>query len=248
LSNGDVVAFQGGTYGNLDLWEQQDTYLFSKAENNLNTAIVREIDLTGGNEIKLSIAYDIEELWDFFVVQLYDESSMEWISIAGDETVDHGYGFNAMLPGLTGTSPGYPSPVELIYTAPPQFSGLSQVKIALRYLTDMFQVNQGVNLHGMTVNNVPVVDANDISSWENLVEDVGEWSVTMVAFNKGGSDEIRADKVTLSADDKVTLVAGVDFPVDKSIVGLIIGVIDITGLKTGNAQYTLTVNGKALGA
>jgi hypothetical protein len=109
-------------------------------------------------------------------------------------------------------------------------------------------VNQGVDLHGMTVNNVPVVDANDISSWENLVEDVGEWSVTMVAFNKGGSDEIRADKVTLSADDKVTLVAGVDFPVDKSIVGLIIGVIDITGLKTGNAQYTLTVNGKALGA
>lgn len=66
MSNGDVIAFQGGTYGNLDLWEQQDKYLFSKAENNLNTAIVREIDLTGGNEIKLSIAYDIEELWDFF--------------------------------------------------------------------------------------------------------------------------------------------------------------------------------------
>jgi hypothetical protein len=183
-----------------------------------------------------------------FLVQLYDESSMEWISISGDETVDDGYGFNDWLPGLTGTSPGFPSPVELVYTAPPQFSGLSQVKIALRYLTDTYEVYQGVDLHGMTVNNVPIADANDIGSWDSLIDDVNEWSVTMVAFNKGGSDEVRADKVTLSADDKLTLVAGLDFPVDKSIVGLIIGAIDTTGKKAGNAQYTLTVNGKALEA
>jgi hypothetical protein len=43
----------------------------------------------------------------------------------------------------------------------------------------------------------------------------------------------------LTADDEVTLVAGVDFPVDKSVIGLIIGAIDTTGRKSGNAQYTL---------
>jgi hypothetical protein len=55
----------------------------------------------------------------------------------------------------------------------------------------------------------------------------------------GGSGEVRADKITLTADDEVTLVAGVDFPVDKSVIGLIIGAIDTTGRKSGNAQYTL---------
>lgn len=239
MSLGDVIEFKGGTYGGLDKWEQGDNFLFSKADNNLNTAIVREIDVTGGNEIKLSMAYDIEEYWDFFIIQLFDESAKEWISIAGDHTVNSGYGFNDLLPGLTGTSPGFPSPVELVYTVPAQFSGLSQVKIAFRYLTDQYEVNEGVALYGMAVNNVPIVDANDIDSWESLIDVVDEWSVTMVAFNMGGSGEVRADKITLTADDEVTLVAGVDFPVDKSVIGLIIGAIDTTGRKSGNAQYTL---------
>jgi hypothetical protein len=152
-------------------------------------------DITGGNEIKLSIAYNIEEDWDFFIVQFFDESTNEWISIAGDKTVENGYGFNDWLPGLTGTSPGFPSPDELVYTVPPQFSGLSKVKIALRYLADdMYEVYQGVDLHGMTVNNVPMVNANDINSWEPMVDNVDEWSVIMVAFNTGGSDEVRADR------------------------------------------------------
>lgn len=88
MSLGDVIEFKGGTYGGLDKWEQGDNFLFSKADNNLNTAIVREIDVTGGNEIKLSMAYDIEEYWDFFIIQLFDESTKEWISIAGDHTVN----------------------------------------------------------------------------------------------------------------------------------------------------------------
>jgi hypothetical protein len=58
---------------------------------------------------------------------------------------------------LTGTSPGFPSPVELVYTVSAQFSGLSQVKIAFRYLTDQYEVNEGVALYGMAVNNVPIM-------------------------------------------------------------------------------------------
>jgi hypothetical protein len=64
-----------------------------------------------------------------------------------------------------------------------------------------------------------------------LVDVVNEWSVIMVAFNMGGSGEVRADKITLTADDKFTLVAGVDFPVDKSVIGLIIGAVDTIGTK-----------------
>jgi len=249
LSHGDIVAFKGGSYM-LDKWVQElspTQILFSKADNNLRTAIVREIDLRSGREIKLSIAYDIEEDFDFFIVLLFDVSTKEWVSIPGDQTVDQGMSFNEYLPGLTGASPGFPAPVELVYTAPPQFGGLDQVNIALLYLTDEYIMNPGIALHGMTVNSVPIANANDITTWGTFVDAVNKWSVTIVAYNIGGSDGVFAEKVPLTADGESTLLAGVNFPIDKSIVGMIIGAIDTTGRNTGNVLYNLTVNGNPVG-
>src|SRR5215203_1898501 len=69
--------------------ETADGRLFSGADDNLDSAIAREFTIPAADPtVSVDIEYDTEPAWDFAFVQVYDEDTGEWVSLANDNTTD----------------------------------------------------------------------------------------------------------------------------------------------------------------
>jgi hypothetical protein len=91
-----------------------NTALWGNEGNEIAKRMILELDLTGLSSATLSFKtlYDIEEQWDFGVVQVTEDAGTTWTSLANADTrsdvVDEGYpAIKASLPGFTGASAGW---------------------------------------------------------------------------------------------------------------------------------------------
>lgn len=130
---------------------------FGGKADQLDTTLVRTVDLTGKTSATLSFWtwYDIEEYWDFGFVQVSTDNGATWVSLPMEGTTStfdpSGMPeIKANLPGFTGNSGGWVNKTIDISA----YAGQS-ILLQFRYMTDW-----GTSLAGFFVDDISVV-AND---------------------------------------------------------------------------------------
>jgi immune inhibitor A len=126
---------------------------FGGKDDQLDTTLVREVDLSNATSAQLSFAtwYDIENEWDFGFVQVSTDQGAHWTSLKIDgmsNTIDS-QGMPeiaANLPGFTGNSGGW-----LLKTADLSAYAGQTIWLQFRYMTDW-----GTNLAGFFVDDISV--------------------------------------------------------------------------------------------
>ncbi len=126
--NGDEVAW-------VPHWYKDDTSWYSSSSEPLTALdFFLNVELTGDSLLTIDTMYEIEEGWDFGIIQIYNESSGEWVSLENSfTTYDNGGTTDeilASLPGLTGNSGGW---ITMDFDLA-GFSGPSTIRF--RYMTD----------------------------------------------------------------------------------------------------------------
>ncbi|HRR54026.1 MAG TPA: immune inhibitor A, partial [Candidatus Methanomethylicus sp.] len=96
--------------------------------------------------LAFSTKYDIEEGWDFGFVQVSTDGGSTWTSLENayttyDADMDAHPTVTENLPGLTGTSPGFPGWVSMTFDLS-DYAG-ETVMIAFRYFTDWYTSYEG---------------------------------------------------------------------------------------------------------
>ncbi|WP_342433246.1 choice-of-anchor J domain-containing protein [Neobacillus sp. FSL H8-0543] len=180
--------------------------------------LIKEIDLTGNTNPTLSFdtKYDIEENWDFGVVQVSTDNGETWTSLANSHTTDvidaNGYPkIKQNLPGFTGSSNGWTT--ESFDLS--QYSG-QKVLVAFRYMTDWASNEAGWYVSNLKVNDV-LVDAmkstDGFKSLEQATQEYVDYQVQFIGYKKGiakGKDNhVKVikfpDLLNMSESDKVDL-------------------------------------------
>ncbi|MFD2654795.1 choice-of-anchor J domain-containing protein [Gracilibacillus thailandensis] len=180
--------------------------------------LIKELDLTGETNPVLSFEtkYDIEEDWDFGVVQVSTDNGQTWASLANENTssdiVEDGYpSIKENLPGFTGSSNGWTT--ESFDLSP--YAG-QKVHLAFRYMTDWGYNEEGWYVSNLQINN-ELIDAAETTdgfmSLEQVTEDYVDYQVQFIGFKKGkakGKDNhVKViqfpDLINMSESDKVDL-------------------------------------------
>lgn len=180
--------------------------------------LIKELDLTGETNPVLSFEtkYDIEEDWDFGVVQVSTDNGQTWTSLVNENTssdiVEDGYpSIKENLPGFTGSSNGWTT--ESFDLSP--YAG-QKVHLAFRYMTDWGYNEEGWYVSNLQINN-ELIDAAETTdgfmSLEQVTEDYVDYQVQFIGFKKGkakGKDNhVKViqfpDLINMSESDKVDL-------------------------------------------
>jgi immune inhibitor A len=180
--------------------------------------LIKELDLTGETNPVLSFEtkYDIEEDWDFGVVQVSRDNGQTWTSLANENTssdiVEDGYpSIKENLPGFTGSSNGWTT--ESFDLSP--YAG-QKVHLAFRYMTDWGYNEEGWYVSNLQINN-ELIDAGETTdgfmSLEQVTEDYVDYQVQFIGFKKGKAkgkqNHVKViqfpDLINMSESDKVDL-------------------------------------------
>ncbi|WP_409290773.1 choice-of-anchor J domain-containing protein [Peribacillus sp. SCS-37] len=131
--------------------------LWGNTGDESDNAIVLEADLTNarGSALTFDTFYQIEEQWDFGVVQVSEDGGKTWKSLSNEHTrtdvVDEGYPkIKENVPGFTGTNGGWTN--EKFSLA--AYDG-KNILISFRYLTDW-----GTNENGWYIDNIKIPQIN----------------------------------------------------------------------------------------
>lgn len=115
--------------------------------------------------LTFSTKYDIEEGWDFGFVQVSTDGGSTWASLANEYTtceaaMDAHPTVIENLPGLTGTSPGFPGWMPMSFDLSAHAG--QTVMISLRYVTDWYTTNEGWYVNDVKVSgSFVVLQGND---------------------------------------------------------------------------------------
>jgi len=106
------LQFNGDEFAWTPHWDKDGTVWYSSSSESLTALdLFLDVTLTGDSVLTIDTMYEIEEGWDFGIVQIYNESSGEWVSLENDYTTFDNWGTTdeilASLPGLTGDSGGW---------------------------------------------------------------------------------------------------------------------------------------------
>ncbi len=120
--------------------------LYGNMGDEKDNMMILPVDLTGVTtaSVQFETWFDIEELWDYGMVQVSVDGGFTWTSLENAYTtydVDPG-GYPAIidnLPGLTGTSGAAWMPMEFDLDA---YTG-QEIHVAFRYMTDWATFNEG---------------------------------------------------------------------------------------------------------
>ena len=212
--------------------------------NNINSAIQRTFDLSGGGQIAITLEWDLEADFDFLVVQVYDSDSNEYVSLESEYTTTDMFGsFSEYMPGLTGTSDGT---VASTFDAS-VYASRGEVPVVLRHLTDESVFRPGPQIYGISIDGVERKDGADLRAWSVVEDPVYDWSVTLVSYSEGNSscpvhinDLALTDEFVVSLNkDQIEQLVGSEC----EFVGAKVSVIDPTGNIEVYAYYELVVNG-----
>jgi immune inhibitor A len=164
--------------------------LWSNQGDTADNFLIKELDLTGQTSPSLSFdtKYEIEEQWDFGVVQVSTDQGETWTSLANADTrsdlVDGGFPKIAEnLPGFTGSSGGWKTE-QFDLSA---YAG-KKVLLGFRYLTDWGYTEAGwhisnVKLNGSVID--PGVSPYGFMSLEQATGQYVNYQVQFIGYKKG---------------------------------------------------------------
>ncbi|MDF2535310.1 MAG: peptidase [Bacillales bacterium] len=155
--------------------------------------LIKELDLTGKTNPILSFEtkYNIEENWDFGVVQISKDSGKTWTSLANEHTTDalveDGYPkIKENLPGFTGSSNGWVT--ESFNLS--QYAG-QKVYVGFRYMTDWITNEDGWYLSNLKLNDEqidPMNSTDGFMSLQQLTKDYVNYQVSFIGYKKGNAN------------------------------------------------------------
>jgi immune inhibitor A len=126
---------------------------FGGKADELDTTLVRTVDLTGKTSASLSFWtwYDIEETWDFGFVQVSTDGGATWVSLPiegtrSDIVADGMPSIAANMPGFTGNSGGW-----IYKTADLSAYAGAPIMLQFRYMTDW-----GTSMAGFYIDDIAV--------------------------------------------------------------------------------------------
>ncbi|GAA2098065.1 hypothetical protein GCM10009841_10810 [Microlunatus panaciterrae] len=235
-------------------WTIADGALYAGEGNELDRAAVYSVDVPAGGNLTFTTRYDIEQGWDFGVVQVSTDGGKSYTTLANaDTTSTHADGADgkivSQLPGLTGLSGGWRNETFDLSA----YAGKS-VLLSFRYLTDAAaNGNGGTGPTGWWVKDVKVGDTQVTtgattdgarSATEVSPIPVAGWKLQAVGWTLSGT-KVRYLEVKLNRHNAATLdrkaLRKRFSKVDR--IGFIVTVDDPKEVATKNASYRLRVNG-----
>jgi immune inhibitor A len=152
--------------------------------------LIKELDLTNQTAPILSFdtRYNIEEQWDFGVVQVSTDQGKTWTSLSNADTrsdvVDMGYPkVKANVPGFTGSSNGWKTETFDLKA----YAG-QKVLLGFRYLTDWGYTDSGWYLSNLKLNNATIDPMTSTSGFMSLEQATGQYvnyQVQFIGYKKG---------------------------------------------------------------
>ncbi len=168
--------------------------LWGNKGDELDNALIFEADLSGVDTATLTFDnyIDIEEQWDFGVVQVSTDGGQTWTSLANENTrsdvVEEGYPrIKENLPGFTGYYDNWQKETFDLNA----YAG-QKVHVAFRYLTDW-----GYNDSGWFIDNIAIPeigysnDGSSTDSFQSMNELLGkyvDYTVTFINEKQVGTD------------------------------------------------------------
>ncbi|WP_435169327.1 choice-of-anchor J domain-containing protein [Paenibacillus glycanilyticus] len=158
--------------------------LWSNQGDQADNFLIRELDLTGQAtpELSFDTSYNIEEQWDFGVVQISEDGGKTWTSLSNEDTrsdlVEGGYPKTAAnLPGFTGSSEGWKTETFDLSA----YAG-KKVLLGFRYLTDWGYNEAGWYLSNLRLNGTVIDPMTDTSGFKSLEQTIGQYVNYQVEF------------------------------------------------------------------
>jgi len=171
--------------------------LYSGSADLADNMLILPVDLTGqsGSSLSFKSLYDIEQYWDFGLVQVSADNGSTWTSLANGSTTSQ-YDPSAHpdiianLPGLTGYSEGW---VDLTYDLS-AYDG-QQILVAFRYMTDWGSAgNGGLDQPGWYIDDLTVggftADGSSLDGFQSIdqvKERFAQYLITFAGRMKGGN-------------------------------------------------------------
>ncbi|WP_052339392.1 immune inhibitor A domain-containing protein [Gorillibacterium massiliense] len=201
---------------------QRGTVLWGNQGDLADNFLIKELDLTGQTSPELSFDtnYNIEEQWDFGVVQVSTDGGKTWTSLSNGDTrsdlTDNGYPkIAANLPGFTGSSGGWKTETFDLSA----YAG-KKVLLGFRYLTDWGYNEAGWYLSNLRLNGTVIDPMTDTSGFTSLEQATGQYVNYQVEFiglmknydkqkAKGHDNQVKVirvpDLINMSESDRIEL-------------------------------------------
>lgn len=184
----DHLYFQGLDFLRTNWTPAQDpergAVLWGNQGDLADNFLIKELDLTGqaAPELSFDTNYNIEEQWDFGVVQVSEDGGKTWTSLANGDTrsdlVAEGYPkIAANLPGFTGSSGGWKTETFDLSA----YAG-KKVLLGFRYLTDWGSNEAGWYLSNLRLNGTVIDPMTDTSGFKSLEQITGQYVNYQVEF------------------------------------------------------------------
>ena len=187
--------------------------VLSAAAADIDRSIVRPIAVpaSGDRSLVFDTKYNIEQDWDFGIVQVSTDGGLRWTSLAGTGTTTQHNGnalgsIVAQLPGFSGVSDWSTRTFDL--TA---YAGKT-VLLRFRMMTDEFTLgnNPDESGAGWWIDDVRVggqlVSDGTLAGWATPAPPIESYTVQLVAFN--GTSQTILSQVPLTNGRTATLSAG----------------------------------------
>jgi immune inhibitor A len=197
---------------------ERGTVLWGNQGDQADNFLIKELDLSQLTTASLSFdtKYNIEEQWDFGLVQVSTDSGKTWTSLANGDTrsdiVESGYPkIIPNLPGFTGNSNGWKTETFVLN----KYAG-QKVLLGFRYITDWGYKEFGWYLSNLKINSSTIDPMNSTSGFLSLEQATREYinyQVQFIGYQKGqanGQDNhlkvIRfPDLLNMSDQDQIDL-------------------------------------------
>jgi hypothetical protein len=228
--------------------------LYSGQGNELDRSMVFEASVPAGDPtLQFATRYDIEQAWDFGVVQVSTDGGKTYTSLSNENTTtDHDPAAEgrivAQLPGLTGASPRWHQESFDLSA----YAGKS-VLVAFRYMTDPASNGNGVLPQpGWWIDNVRVggkqISSGTLAGARSMTQispiPVAGWNVQVVGWTLDGQ-KVYYDQLELNKNFKGSLsfedIRSEFGKADR--IGVIVTVDDPNETANKYADYTLRING-----
>lgn len=236
-------------------WVVSDDALYSGTGHNVDRAAVFSVDVPATGDLTFSTKYDIEEGWDFGLVQVSTDGGATYTSLANaNTTTEHASDADgtivAELPGFTGLSDGFQTETFDMSA----YAG-KQVLLSFRYMTDVAVNGNSTAPSGWWIRDVKVGDVvvtsgtttdGARSPTEVRPVPVAGWKVQAVGWTLGQDNvKVKYVDLKLNRNNAVTLRRSELRRLFRNSqrVGFIVTVDDPDEVATKNANYRLRVNG-----
>ncbi len=191
------------------LGSDNQVYWGNQGDEADNTMIF-EADLTNLSEATLTFDnyVDIEEQWDFGMVQVSTDGGETWTSLENENTrsdvVEQGYPkIKENVPGFTGTYDGWQTETFDLS----QYAG-QEVLVSFRYLTDWASNNSGWFVDNIAINGDVLYDGSSLDGLQSIGEvlkEYVEYGVTFINEKNGKYKVIHVDPFNVTEQDALQL-------------------------------------------